>query len=187
VMIREHNAFVLGLDLSLRNTGMCRIPMDWDGKFSSLSFEEYGSKRMVGPNNSVEEVSYDDIRRRNEISCKILRFAGNGTKHIAIEGYAFSRGKSGSASLTRLAELGGVVKSDIWSALGITSIPIPSTSARKTVFGTMRRKGKVKDQVEKRFVMDGFVFPSHDIMDAFVVAYAHYCTIYNTRSLFLSA
>ena len=164
MMTREHNAFVLGLDLSLRNTGMCRVPMDWDGKLDSLSYDEYWSKRMVGPKSTAEEVSYDDIRRRNEISSRILRFAGSDTKHIAIEGYAFSRGKFGSASLTRLAELGGVVKSDIWSALGITSSPI-----------------------EKRFVMDGFVFPSHDIMDAFVVAYAYYCIIYNTRSLFLSA
>ena len=186
MMTREHNAFVLGLDLSLRNTGMCRVPMDWDGKLDSLSYDEYWSKRMVGPKSTAEEVSYDDIRRRNEISSRILRFAGSDTKHIAIEGYAFSRGKFGSASLTRLAELGGVVKSELWSALGITPIPIPSTSARKTVFGTMKRKGKVKDQIEKRFVMDGFVFPSHDIMDAFVVAYAYYCIIYNTRSLFLS-
>jgi len=182
---------VVGLDLSLSNSGMCYIPPKWDGQLKTLSFASFGTEKAKGTGGNPHILAMDESNRRLRIANSIVGFIKiNQPNEVAIEGYAFSfaskkkGGNNGSASLTRLGELGGSVKDQIILGCKRAPIPIPSNAARKTVIGSLKR-GKVKDQVKSILAQQGLVFPNLDIMDAFVVGYAWYCTINKVESLIL--
>lgn len=180
---------VVGLDLSLSNSGMCFIPPDWNGRLDELVYQAFGTKKGEGTRGNEAALAVDESRRRLAIANKVVGFVRQtGARHVAVEGYAFSfaskNKNQGSASITRLAELGGSVKDQIALGCRLPCIPIPSSSARKSVIGKLKR-GKVKEQVEEFLRIQGIYFPSNDIMDAFVVGYAHYCKVNGVQSLYL--
>jgi Holliday junction resolvasome RuvABC endonuclease subunit len=174
---------VVGLDLSLSNSGMCYIPPNWNGRLDELAYKAFGTVKSVGTHGSEAALAVDESRRRLAIANKVVGFIRQaGVNHVAVEGYAFSR--KNSASVTRLSELGGSVKDQVALGCRLPCIPVPSSSARKTVVGKLKR-GKPKEQVEALLKIHGIHFPSDDIMDAFVVGYAHYCKINGVQSFYV--
>ena len=168
---------VLGLDLATRHSGLCFIPHDWDGTFASLLTlsVEYD---LPGAMDELTKISRI-VATANEI----LRFIDvNEPEEIALENYAFS---ARSSSVTMQAEIGGIVKSQIYLALDRVPTVIPPASARKTLTGGLRGKRKedrangvkpleAKKQVKVFLENRGFPFDNEDVMDAFVVAYHQY-------------
>jgi hypothetical protein len=180
---------VVGLDLSLSNSGMCYIPPKWNGRLDELTYQAFGTEKADGTHGNDASLAVDESRRRLAIANKVVGFIRQtGAHHVAVEGYAFSfasKGRNqGSASMTRLAELGGSVKDQVALGCRLPCIPIPSSSARKIVVGKLKR-GKPKMQVEELLGVQGIHFPSDDIMDSFVVGYAHYCKINGVQSFYV--
>jgi hypothetical protein len=181
---------VVGLDLSLRNTGMCFIPPRWNGRKDSLVITSFPTVKTSPTYGSAAAKAYEDIRRCLEIANKIVGFIKyNDARHASIEGYAYSfaggKNREGaSASVTKLAELGGVVKSQVVLSCKMAPIVIQPNSARKTAVGSLKR-GKQKDQVKQILNTFGFSFSNMDEMDAFVVGYALYCQVNEIRSVFV--
>jgi hypothetical protein len=168
---------------------MCYIPPNWNGRLDGLIYQAFGTDKSNETHGSDALLAMDESRRRLAIANKVVGFIRQvGVKNVAVEGYAFSfasKGKNqGSASITRLAELGGSVKDQIVLGFRFPCIPIPSSSARKIVVGKLKR-GNPKEQVDALLRIHGIYFPSNDIMDAFVVGYAHYCRINGIQSFYV--
>lgn len=182
---------VVGVDLSLRNTGMCFIPYPWRGTYEEVCYDEVSSKKKVSRNDGAAAQAEDDLRRRLLIAedvCRFIECLPDRPTCSFVEEYAFSfsrkgRAGPGSSSVTKLAELGGVVKDRMWRQHNQLCVPVPSSRARKIVVGPLKI-GSKKEQVAIKLATQGFVFPSMDIMDAFVVAYAGYCLTYSVGSMF---
>lgn len=173
---------VIGLDLSLSRTGMCFIPTNWNGSFGDLAFESVSTKRTEVVFGRASLRAREEIERYLRIAHRVVNFIGkNNAKNVSIEGYAYAQK---TASVTKLAELGGVIKSQVLLTCKIVPVSIPSNTARKFVMGKLERKNQ-KEQVRVFLKSKGFVFDNDDLMDAFVVAYCCYGIIGNSRSRFV--
>lgn len=182
----------IGLDLSLTNTGMCHVPARWDGSMSELSIASFGAKKMQGVIGKASE-SRDLIFRYLKIAKVVVDFiaskkSDDGVPLVAIEGYAFSFARKGSgpgsSSVTKLAELGGVVKSQVLLSTKKAPVSFSSSEARKIVIGKMT-KGNAKEQVRDTLFSFGMRFVNDDEMDAFVISYANYCSENRIQSRFI--
>jgi len=189
-MTRLHHG-VVGLDLSLTRTGVCYIPPWWDGKNDSIVVSSIETQRDASAKGDPYALSDMETKRYLKIAKYIIGFVGEyGVSYVAREGYAFStvRTKSGksfqSSSVTKLAELGGVVQSQLFLFGGISLISIQPNSARKYLTGGLKR-GNQKDQVRDFLRPFGFVFRNNDEMDSFVIACAMYGQVNNVNSCFL--
>jgi len=93
---------------------------------------------------------------------------------VFIEEYAFGKQRSGSASVTGLAELGGAVKIAIFEAHGLPCIPVVRSTAHASLLGKGWGRGKSKEQMLRRLAEAGYEFDDDDLADAFVVnLYGH--------------
>ena len=158
---------VVGLDLSLRATGMVAIPRSWseDHDWSSVKFDTVGAglPRHATVAEHVEHI--DDI---------VARVAGFVYDHdpeaVFIEHYAFGAFGAGP----NLGELGGVVKDRLVRVMGRDVRLVVASSARKLAFGKVPRGIKIKEFIEKRMALVGAPFPTgkagEDTRDAFVIA-----------------
>lgn len=166
---------VVGLDLSLEKTGMCFVPPDWNGSRESLRTYFFRTKRSEKTLGSARVAAALEMERQLKIADKVIQFVKSmmtyGDIDVAVENYAYSMH---SASTTRLAELGGVIKSQVLLACKIPAVPISSGSARKFLTGGLKRGEKQKTQVEKFLRERNIRFDTNDEMDAFAVAYYWY-------------
>ena len=182
-----------GIDLSIRNTGICFIPPEWDKKPDSLI-----CKNVIIDEKDVTGIGYE--RRLLGISEQINSFikdcigCRNIDIHVALEEYAYSRRSRSSSSL---AEIGGVVRSMIWRDFKVSTHLVGSGTARKNLMGKTRRKRRddaakgikplpIKSQVKKflknrSFFVKGW---NNDVIDAFVVAYWKYCQVFRGSNFF---
>jgi len=120
------------------------------------------------------------------ISKQIVEFVKkHPSDRIVIEQYAF---RKRSSTTTYLAELGGVVKSQLYLMKAAVPVEVVASTARKFLMGRIRGKRnsdkangivvpEVKEQVRMFLANRALQFKTLDIMDAFVVAYYHYCDI----------
>ena len=182
---------VVGLDLSLARTGMCFVPDKWDGRIKTLQFLSVSTKRDKAF-GSPELLAKMEIQRCLEIAGKTIKFIKKTeATAIAKENYAFSpvKDKFGnskqSSSVTKLAELGGVVLSQVLLSCRLPMVSVPVNSARKWLTGGIKR-GDQKGQIERFLKKRGLVFENYDEMDAFVVAYYWYGELNKIRSRFLA-
>lgn len=182
---------VVGLDLSLSRTGLCYVPDDWNGNRRHLLTESISTQRKTMAHGKAEVLARYEVERYHEIAKGIVSFVKRtGAKHVAKENYAYStvRNKQGkasqSASVTRLAELGGVVLSQLLLGCHLPVVSVPVNSARKWLTGGLKR-GNQKEQVERFLKPHGVTFKNYDEMDAFVVAYYWFGEIKGIRSRFL--
>lgn len=182
---------VVGLDLSLKQTGVCYVPPGWCGNVDDLRVSSIKTKRGKDALGDLRVIASMEMERCLEIAEFVIDFVReNGASHVAKEHYAMSpvRNKKGqpvqSASITRLAELNGVVLSQLLLACGIGVVPVVASSARKFVTGGLKR-GNPKEQVDRFLQSHGVRFCNQDEMDAFVVAYARYGVLNGIRSIFL--
>lgn len=176
---------VVGLDLSMTNTGMCYIPHKWDGKYETLRTDSFGTKKSEMTFGKRDLKTRDQLSRYIAIANRVVGFVRHvETDLFSIEDYAYSKARQGSASLTKLGELGGAIKTQLFLAFRSVPAVIGSTSARNSVFGRLRR-GDPKGQVRDILGSFGVRFSNLDEMDAFVVGYAFYCEVYGVTSMFL--
>lgn len=155
---------VIGLDLSLLSSGMVAIPSNWTpGDWDALVCHSFG----VGLEKPTPAQTADRTQSiADEVEAFIKPFIDSGLS-IWIEEYAFNQH---SASSSKLAELGGVVKVMLASDSRTRNFQtVPSTKVRKLLLGKLPRRGH-KAAVLSRLASYGANFDSDDEADAFVVA-----------------
>lgn len=174
--------FYMGLDLSQRAAGCAVIEDDGSIPFS-LSARDvrpcfhdvwgYSLKKDATPKEKTERQVYI---AKKIIQAAKLHMVGSGTLHIAIENYAFSTVKNAkgrsfqSSSQTGLAELQGVVKSQLLLALSIFPTVYSVKTARMVVFGNGNfEKSKIKPTLTEW----GMEFKDDNDADAYVIAECH--------------
>lgn len=138
---------VVGLDLSLTRPAACRIPGDWEvGDWSRVVVASWEPAVPRGDGIDFERAR---IERLVEIADRVRAFVEMGARSpgdrevvveprvdaVGIESYAYS---SSSSSVTKLAELGGVVRVSLFS-YGIVPVPVVAASARKLLLGKLPR------------------------------------------------
>lgn len=178
---------VLGLDLSLRATGVCILEGD---EGSRPTF-----RCALFPQGKVDTTK-GKILRLESICKDLVGLVGEEEPDIVgVEAPAKSQPWQAAA----IGELHGVVKLQLYLAYGIVPLYAESTAMRKAVVGKVGRtfeevtdrKGKkkrrpsygsvpgkrgkprratIKDVIERMLGERGLSFPSQDEMDAYVVA-----------------
>lgn len=167
---------ILGLDLSLRATGIVAVPVRWGLDWSRVHSFVVGDRL---PNTATERQRY---ARVDGIATQVLHHAQRlGCHVVAIENYAFSRS---DAHAHELGELGGVVKRELFKA-GLDVCTYHASSSRK-LLGKAPRKG-AKDWAASRLVSTGApVAWLGDQYDAFLAA-NHHLSIIGGDALMLPA
>lgn len=175
----------IGVDLAPRGSGVCLFYPGWtikagmDSDLVSCDFTEF---RLLGKLSTRER-----IQLCLNAAKIVLKKMEEGLVHpvnVAIEDYAYS---VRSDSVTKLAELGGVVKSQVFLRHGDVPETVSASKARSFLTGGLRGNRKTdkelgikplpkKDQVKAFLKNRGFEFPTLDVMDAFVLGYYWYCT-----------
>jgi len=149
--------YTVGLDLSLTGTGLVVIDKDGD----------INVQRTLGYGLTVESTEREHLERYMYIATEIVDAmkALPERPRVVIEHYAF--GRNYSSSVTALAELRGVVKSQIWLVFQLVPVIITVGEARKVVLG--------KGNIAKAAVLTvlrgrGLTVGDHNIADAYVIA-----------------
>lgn len=140
-----------GLDLSLTATGL--VVLNRQGKVIRQA-------RLSTIHNGDDV--YDDQVRQAWFVNAIMLHLGDMTS-VGIEGLAF--GARGS-SLTRLVELAGAVKLELWKR-GIPYELVPPSSLKQLATGSGRA---TKNEMLAAARADGYEAPEHNMADAYWVA-----------------
>jgi Holliday junction resolvasome RuvABC endonuclease subunit len=156
---------IVGLDLSLRSTGVAVITAD--GKAECTSFG-HALKKDCG--------NYETIKRYISSTQKIISFLKPyKIEMIAIENYGFA-GKS----LAVQCEFGGIVKSQMYLAMRRVPIVLATGTIRKLLLGDAKAKD-IKQRVMDKLIEIGYSgLKNFDESDALAVAHV-------ARSLYASA
>lgn len=158
---------LIGLDLSLRATGIVVVPIDWKQDWKRVVVGSAGSPL---PKTATEADRMRRLIHTREAIASVVRT--HGCKVAVLEQYAFSSMASQAHSL---GELGGVVKSFLVE-LGLELEIVPPASARK-LLGKQPRKG-AKQWAHERLVRAGApTFWTEDQLDAFIVTNFHLSAI----------
>lgn len=150
----------MGLDVSLKGTGICVLPTDWaPGDWGSVKSVRLGDEGELGGMDRVTEIA----RRIQE------RVSVYGVNRAAIENYAFSFSAN---AITVVAELVGAIRYELWTGQNLLVRPIVASSARKTLFGAQRRMNRkeVKHFISIEMKKMGCPLESEDERDAFIIA-----------------
>lgn len=181
----------MGLDLSLSRTGLCYVPPGWEGDVGSLRCASIETQRKKVAYGKPHILSRLETERYLEIANKVVGFVKRvGVKDVARESYRFStiKDKDGkpvqSRSITDLAELGGIIRSQLLLACAVPVVQIAPNTARKFLTGGLKQKNP-KEQVSEFLRVRGLRFNNWDEMDAFVIAYCLYGQVNDVRSRFL--
>jgi hypothetical protein len=150
---------VMGLDLSLRSTGIVAFPVDWAQDWARVVVGEAG----YGLKDDASLI--DHAARHRSVRDAILTFARqHRVTHAWVLGYAFNK-----AQVSRLAaagELGGIVKLGLIDAGIMTQVVVESRA--RTLLGKAPRKGAKLWAVERLRRAGAPVSWSVDQFDAFV-------------------
>lgn len=167
---------VLGVDLSLRSTGIVMVPADWGLDWSRVFVTK------VGYQLADDATEHDRFARIDRIVTMVLEYAAHySCRDVAIEAAAFS--KSAGHAHER-GELSGCVKRELFKA-GRGVFVYQANSSRK-LLGTAPRKdaklwahGKlVKAGAPKKWIEDQY--------DAFLAA-NHHLSLTGGQALMLPA
>lgn len=176
---------VIGVDLAPRGSGVCLLHPGWkiedglDSDYVSFDFTEF---RLIGKLSSRERIQLG--LNAAKILLQKMKEGEVDPCNVVIEDYAFS---VRSDSVTKLAEIGGTVKSQVLLRHGDVPEVVSSSKARKFLTGGLRGKRKTdknegikplkpKEQIKVFLQNRGFIFPTLDVMDAFVVGYYWFCS-----------
>jgi Holliday junction resolvasome RuvABC endonuclease subunit len=151
----------MGLDVSLRGTGWCVLPKEW----------QPGSWWSVKSGRLTEEGALEGMPRvEAAVKAVTERVVVYGVSAVFVEQYAFSFSTNG---ITRVAELLGALRYELWKLDGIEVVPVVASSARKTLFGKLPRmvRKEIKQHVEHELGKMGAPKEwSEDERDAFCIA-----------------
>lgn len=150
----------VGLDLSLTASGMVALR---DSEIVSAKTFGYGLKRTSSGERKIKRL----LHIANEAMAFIKEAqAVSPEVTVVIEGYAYSA----RGSQNDLAELQGVIKTQVYLMFNLVPIITPVSKARKSVFG----RGRIsKDEILEELGKVGVDFTDHNQADAYVVAKAH--------------
>lgn len=173
--------YYMGLDLSLTGAGMVVVEDPAGDTALSAKTGAVLVQRIVGHSLKKDATVKDKTERQIDIAKAIIKEArmweyGDCELHVAIENYAFStvknkKGKSfQSSSQTGLAELHGVVKSQLLLTMGISPVLYSVKTARMVVLGNGNFP---KKDVKPTLNSWGYEFKTMDDADAFVIAECH--------------
>ena len=160
---------VVGLDLSLRATSACALPLGWDHDLSTVRF------RRVGHALGVDASARERIERWCTICDGLLDFCREvQARHVYIENHAFG---AGGARAYETIEMTGTVKKALFEDWGVVLEPIAAVTARKTLLQQLpslrgRPRGFMKAHVVRNVKRLGGPTEAwtDDDVDAFVVA-----------------
>lgn len=162
--MRRPKVVVVGLDLSLRAAAACAIPLTWGQDIRRVRTAVFGYPLDA---NATQR---EHAERRAQIAHDVVVFCiNNGARHVFVEDYAFSKRAS---SVTKLAELGGVVKDHVLDCLDLEVVPVTASVSRKTMLQRLVKrdvKAWVLGSVRQRFGAQVAAW-GEDEIDAFVVA-----------------
>jgi hypothetical protein len=163
-------AAVIGLDLSLRGSGVVVLPSEWNPKtpWRDLTYARLGEQgkldgfhRVAGIVGYVEQVversTSLEKRRRTKVFVEEHAFS------MGLQKYAYAR-----------AELVGAVKHALWGGYGIETFPVVASHARKLLFGKMPKMSRKewKKVIEIELGKMGAPFEDEDTRDAFLICNA---------------
>jgi len=168
---------ILGLDLSLKATGA--VVLNPAGEIIHRESIVYhpDRKEMTETKSGKSDTLTvrQKIERLRDIAFAVNKIVGEkGVEVVGIEGYAFSRK---SASVTGLAELGGVVRfcllQGFWET---TPMTIPVSKARKFVMGKNGTKAVANKWFDDNIRVEGKW--TEDEKDAYFIAETVRCAVY---------
>lgn len=146
----------MGLDLSLRATGIEVLDSNAQRVYGSVI--GYGLEKGSSQRERIERTIY----LANQIIGLVKQ---QEVTQVAIEGCAFGT----TFGREVLAELHGVVKTQLFLACGIVPLVVPPKSARRVVFGAGCGSAK-KKQAQAMLAGRGLVIDELDRVDAYVIA-----------------
>lgn len=157
---------VIGLDLSLRGPAAAWLPRDWKGDTRQVRIGGgWGLDLEIGAPYA------ERTQRMIRIADGVVAFCkANPAEGIYIEDHAY---KAQTSRATETHEMTGVVKADVFRAIGLPVIPIQAPTARKILLQKLPRSN-VKQWVEDNVRRLGgeAVYWTADQVDAVVVANA---------------
>lgn len=160
---------VIGFDLSLSRPAACTIPAGWRlGDWGTL---DYRSVEPPGVGDAADLAGR--YRRLSFVARWVIDLLWNEQQpwpdriqHAFVEEYAFS---ARSSSVTKLAELGGVVRVAALEGRHTLLRPVVASQARRLILGRLPAK-HAKVAVQQALYRAGAPFANDDECDAFVVA-----------------
>jgi hypothetical protein len=152
----------MGMDLSLTGAAAVVVPECWD-----VTLWGHLDSVVAGRPLPDDADPRDRVERVVHIAARMLAMARHhDVKHVYVEDYAFGAVSRAHA----IGEGGGAVKAALYSSLGLVTIPVVGSRARKLMFGKLPREG-VKGWVQARLGEAGAPPGwTEDEGDAFVVA-----------------
>jgi hypothetical protein len=154
---------VIGIDPSLTRSAVVIIPPGWElGDWLTLRW----CSVEVPPGDGTER---QRVERMGEIVHDLVEFVHSNSwspSRAFVESYAFN---ARSASVTKLAELGGILRHQYLIEFGTALEPVTASQARKQLLGKLPRKDQ-KLAVQLALGRAGAPFENGDEVDAFVCA-----------------
>lgn len=154
----------VGLDLSLTASGM--VAVGHDGAVLMAKTFGYGLKRTSSNEQKIKRLLHLAGEVCSFIGDVRAQYSQGSVPSVVIEGYAY--GARGSQN--DLAELQGVIKTQVYLSFSAVPEIIPASQARKTVLGNGRLS---KEEIIEGLKGLDIVFIDHNQADAYVVARAH--------------
>jgi Holliday junction resolvasome RuvABC endonuclease subunit len=172
--LKQHGN-VMGLDLSLRGAGVAVSTSNGRRLALETLGETFKKKQIV-----TEEMK---LQRMLQIARGVVRLAReHSVSVVAMEDYAFNRFQ-GSSSVTALAELGGIVRSQMLLTLGITVLKVPRSQALKEVLGWGKlEKEEVVKFWERSEALEGVTLRAKTTDEAEALTVAHWLCMKVSRS-----
>ena len=157
---------MLGLDLSLSSPAAVAIPRGWRvGDWSTLTTLTFRTSAPDAPAGSSYEK--ERIARLQHISDRMLSFARCVKAETCwVEDYGYSKR---SSSVTKLAELGGVVRVD-FLRVGLVVRPLTASTCRTLLLGKLPRSDQKIAVQNALFAAGAPKEWNEDTCDALVVA-----------------
>lgn len=159
---------VLGLDLSLRATGICVIDPSWEpGSWEGVRGDTFGVSltKDATPQEIVERLAA--IKRFVLEAVPVDADASSWA--IGVEQYGYAMAMQSHAHA--LGELGGCIKLALFTSRKIVAVPVVASSARKLLLGRGAGKG-IKEEVQRQLRAARAPLRGTDQCDAFAVANA---------------
>jgi Holliday junction resolvasome RuvABC endonuclease subunit len=161
---RKETPWILGIDPSLTRSAAVLIPPGWElGDWLTLRW----CSVEIPPGDGTER---QRVERMGEIVDRLLNFVSEHSGSEVrgwVEQYAFN---ARSASVTKLAELGGILRHQFLIEFGVPLEPVTASQARKQLLGKLPRKDQ-KLAVQLALGRAGAPFVNGDECDAACVAF----------------
>lgn len=150
---------VLGIDCSLRRSGVVRL----DVNDSGVVIEE--ARLLVGPQNG-DSMLTAGVKQMHDLD-KVLGVTGNHVGLVVIEGYMMAGGQA--SRLAQLVTVGTCLRLAVRRRASCRLVEVNPQQLKKYVLGS--GKGQKKDQMRLGvYKLWGFEHESDDVVDAYALA-----------------